>query len=58
MHQEDSFNDISEEFEEIDLKDLEGLDLEIDDDFLDDDMEGANISMSSGGHDSKKMTKR
>lgn len=51
--------DVSEEYEDIDLKDLEGLDLEIDDDFLEDDLEGANVSVSSGGgHDNKKLTKR
>jgi hypothetical protein len=46
---------MSEELEELDMKDLEDLELDVEDDFLDD--EGANISVSSG-NDFRKMTKR
>lgn len=48
---------MSEEFEELDMKDLENLDLDLEDDFGDDDLEGLNVSVSSG-NDNRKLTKR
>jgi hypothetical protein len=54
---EDSFPEMSEEMDELDIKDLEDLQLDVEDDFLDDDLEGMNISVSSGT-DNRKLTKR
>jgi hypothetical protein len=47
-----------EDIDELDIrKDLDDLHLDVEDDFLDDNLDGINISVSSGT-DNRKLTKR
>jgi hypothetical protein len=46
-----------EEMDEPDIKDLKDLQLDVEDNFLDIDLEGMNISVSSGT-DNRELTKR